>query len=122
MEDLELGGGCWTAIIITAVVVVLLTCVIPLNLIAGKGEHKGYITAVDTYENFMSRITVVYFKTDLQSSQEDSYCINNASIDIIGKAKKALSEKKNVILKYEDVWFAGWMNCSGDVIRDVVGE
>jgi len=122
MDDLELSGGCWTAIIVATVILFFLTFVVPLNVVVGKGEHKGYITAVDTSENFYSHRTTVYFKTNLQTSQEDMYCINNGSTDLIDKAKQALSASKNVVLKYEHVWLGGWLNCDGDVIRDVIGD
>lgn len=122
MEDRELNTGCGTAIIVTAIVLFIIAVTVPFNLVWGKGEHKGYITAVDTHENFLSHTTTVYFKTNLQTSQEDMYCINNESTDLIDKAKQSLSTSKNIVLKYENLSFTGWFNCSGDVIREIVVE
>lgn len=61
------------------------------------GEHKGYVTAVDSG----MFCTDVYFKTDLSSSQEDKYSINNGS-QVINDLKKARDNKENITIEYSN--------------------
>lgn len=57
-----------------------LLLIAPIILLAGcittttGGEHVGYITASETNGIFFKG-DVVYVKTDLQTSQEDDYCV-----------------------------------------------
>jgi len=44
------------------------------------GQHTGYVTAVERNEGMIYSDTLVYFKTDLESSQEDIYCVNDPEL------------------------------------------
>jgi hypothetical protein len=60
-----------------------------------SGGHKGYVTAVDT-ELFCTNI---YFKTELDSSQEDVYTISNHNA-FVPELAEARDSKKNVSIRY----------------------
>jgi len=54
---------------------------IPISKIGGlNGEHTGYVTAVEHQDNLLYDSDVVYFKTDLESTQEDKYCVNDPEL------------------------------------------
>jgi len=87
------------------------------HLETGRGEHTGYVTAVQK-QGIIYKTGRAYVKTDIQSSQEDLYCVIDEEVYI--RLQEVSKTKEKVSLKYLS-WFAsGVKNCEGegDVIYD----
>ena len=80
--------------------------------IGGKvGEHTGYVTAVDFKDNLVWDSTIVYFKTDTESTQEDNYCVNDEILIKILKEKSRNHEK--ITIKYSNPYMLWRWKCNG---------
>ena len=56
---------------------------------ASDGSHAGYITAVEHIQGFIYSADIAYVKTSLESTQEDIYCIKDASVkQVLQEASK----------------------------------
>ena len=107
-----------TSIFIVATVLVLgllwLVIYVPLfgfHYETGRGEHTGYITAVEKGGIFFKTGTV-YLKTDTQSSQEDNYCVIDP--EVYAQLQK-FGEKRTHVNAYHFSWFSsGIANCAGE--------
>lgn len=76
----------------------------------GRGEHTGYVTAVER-GGLIFKTSRVYIKTDTQSSQEDIYCVTNEDVYV---DLKNLSEKKaHVTVSYFEWLVSGMASCNG---------
>lgn len=77
----------------------------------GRGEHTGYITAVERHGIFFKTNTV-YLKTDTQSSQEDDYCVVDP--EVFSKLQEYSTTKQHINVYFLS-WFAsGVTNCDGE--------
>ena len=77
----------------------------------GRGEHTGYITAVERTGIFF-KTGRAYVKTDTQSSQEDTYCFMDSEIE---KKLQEYSIKKVHVNIYYFSWFSsGIKNCEAE--------
>lgn len=75
-----------------------------------RGEHTGYITAVERTGIFFKTKTV-YLKTDTQSSQEDRYCVTD---EAIYSQLQEMSQRKAHINAFYFGWFSnGIATCAG---------
>ena len=82
-----------------------------LHYETSRGEHTGYVTAVERSGIFFKTGTA-YLKTDTQSSQEDRYCFIDKEVE---KQLQEYSTKKVHVNVYFFGWFsAGISNCSGE--------
>lgn len=61
-----------------------------------SGEHVGYVTAVEQ-GGFGNNYTA-YIKTELESSQEDTYCVKD--LDVVQELRDKARSKENVIIHY----------------------
>jgi hypothetical protein len=77
-----------------------------------QGEHTGIITASDK-GGLIWKTWTIYFKTDAQSSQEDTYCVINESL--IPAIREAQSAKKQVTIKYEGYFLVGNPYCGNEI-------
>lgn len=76
-----------------------------------NGEHTGQVTAVEDSGLFF-KTTTVYFKSDAQSSQEDSYCLIDKSLsDSLVRYSK---NKTQVTIHYMDYFAKSVMECGGE--------
>ena len=82
------------------------------------GSHTGYITAVDK-RGYIFPNYEVFFKTDNQSSQEDSYCVDRRNTELGDKLTKLKDERKLVTIRYKGVRGFGIDLCDGTEITDV---
>ncbi len=99
-------------IISILVIVAVIIADITFNIsIPEQGEHKGFITAVDTSGIFF-KTTQVYFKTNTQSSQEDSYCASNG--DVISQLKNAQETNQNVTITYTRSFLTPFWVCGSE--------
>lgn len=74
------------------------------NNVTGHGTHYGYVTAVDT-GGVAFITTSVGFKTDAESTQEDSYCVTEPSI--ISQLKSYADRNQRVKIYYTDYFLWG---------------
>ncbi len=77
-----------------------------------KGQHSGYITAVEYDRGLIFRGDkyTVYFKTNVESSQEDQYCVTDKSLIETLKTKQESGER--VTLNYERGWYVSPWECA----------
>lgn len=105
------GGLVVAAIIFGLIWLVFIVPFVGLHYETGRGEHTGYITAVERHGVFFKTNTV-YLKTDTQSSQEDAYCVID---DEVYAELQKLSSVKQHVNAYFFSWFAaGIANCAGE--------
>ena len=83
-----------------------------------NGEHTGSITAIETTGIFF-KTTTVYFKSDVQSSQEDMYCLIDESL--IPELKLLSENKSKVTIKYIDYLVKGDKYCNSEPGGIIVG-
>lgn len=119
--DNDVVGGC----IILGVLFLFIALVLCLPFVhlssVGKGQHTGYVTAVDQRGFFFPNY-VVYFKTDTSSSQEDDYCVFRGDAKVADELKEAAKKKERVTIAYHGVRAFGIGICDGTQIDEVVKE
>lgn len=76
-----------------------------------KGEHTGYVTAVETNGIFL-KTNRAYIKTDTQSSQEDAYCVMDEGV--YKQLQEYAARKAHVNVYFADWLKRGIQNCSGE--------
>lgn len=81
----------------------------------GSGQHKSFITAMDT-GGFFFKTTDVYFKTNTQASQEDVYCVRDQKVK--DQLAAAQASNKNVLISYETRLWISPVACGGS--REVI--
>ena len=77
----------------------------------GRGEHVGYITAVEKSGVFF-KTGRAYVKTETESSQEDTYCVMDEAV--LEQLKAAAQTKERKTIKYFSYLSAGIKNCGGE--------
>ncbi len=77
----------------------------------GRGEHTGYITAIER-TGIIFKTGTAYIKTDTQSSQEDSYCVIDP--EIYSQLQQYSTSKTHVNAYFLSWLSAGIKNCSGE--------
>ena len=75
-----------------------------------KGEHIGYVTAIE--QGGFSNDYTAYVKTELESSQEDKYCVKD--LTVVEKLKDKAKSKENVVIEYRRGWFEPITVCNGE--------
>ncbi len=68
----------------------------------GRGEHTGFVTAIET-SGIIWKTGTAYVKTDAQSSQEDVYCVVDDSV------YKQLEEYART-RKQVNIYHFSWLN------------
>lgn len=99
------------AVIVFSFVVSIILSLNGLHIETNRGEHTGYITAVEKTGLFFKTYRV-YVKTDTESTQEDAYCVLDEKIYAeLGE----LSKTKTLITVQSFDWvFKGIANCAGE--------
>ena len=82
-----------------------------IHMMTGTGSHVGYVTATEKGGIFFVTSTA-YIKTDVQSSQEDSYCVMDDGV--FKDLQQASVKKEKVEVKYHSFLFSGISNCNGE--------
>jgi hypothetical protein len=73
-------GGIITIISITiAIILFCLLSIIGLHIEDNTGSQVGYITTIDT-NGLIIKTTSVYIKSNLESSQEERYCVEGDDV------------------------------------------
>lgn len=101
-----------TAILVFVVYGIFFGIYVP---IVKDGEHTGYITATQTsyWGNYN-----VYFKTELESSQEDIYCIRKDN-PLIKEARRYREDGKRVTISYVGYFFHKATDCGYQIIEEI---
>jgi len=106
------AGTIIAVLIISFILVAILLPIIFMNSLfietTRNGHHTGTVTAVET-NGVIFKTNAVYFKSDSQSSQEDSYCV----IDPLVKEKleQSAKTKRTITIIYKDYLFIGVNKC-----------
>jgi len=84
-----------------------------------KGEHTGFVTAVERNGVFFKTGTA-YVKTDLSSSQEDKYCVADSAV--YNKLVELSKNHSRAVLQYVSWMRSGVRYCENEeaVIIDAV--
>lgn len=121
--DTDISGCSLFIIIFIVCQIICAPFVLELNILYRNGEHTGYVTAVGDNSGLLpDRTTTVYVKTELSSSQEDTYCVQDSEVELISKLKEAARAKTNIIIQYKAYSFTGLFNCEGDRITDITSR
>ena len=75
-----------------------------------NGEHTGTVTAVET-DGMIWHRNIVYFKTDVSSSQEDVYCVETK--ELRDKLAQYARDKTEITITYDDYFLIGYGLCDG---------
>lgn len=76
----------------------------------GRGQHTGYVTAIDE-RGYIWKNYDVYFKTDNSSSQEDTYCVHRNNQELAQELKEASQNRQQITITYEGVRGVGLAQC-----------
>lgn len=89
------------------------------NYETGRGEHTGYITAVERGGVFF-KTGRAYLKTDTQSSQEDDYCVIDPAV--YKQLQEYSTTRQHLNVYFYSLFSAGVAQCNaeGDIIYKVV--
>lgn len=98
-------------VLIIGLIVSIGAIVIGLHINTGNGYHVGYVTATETTGIFF-KTKRAYIKTDIQSSQEDSYCVLDEKV--FEKLKEAAQTKEKIELSYFSWLSSGIASCVGE--------
>ena len=104
------------------VIIFFLGFVLPLLPLSapGEGEHTGYITSTERVNAmWVFPNLIAYVKTDLESSQEDAYCVQDA--ELLNQLRLAQQEQRRVTVSYRNgIWMPVWQCAFGQsIIRSV---
>ncbi|MDO8642073.1 MAG: hypothetical protein Q7R76_00580 [Candidatus Woesearchaeota archaeon] len=116
MEDTDLIRYV-TLVFIAMIIFIIITSLTGISYITtDNGSHVGYVTAVEDNGLFF-KTTTVYFKSDVQSTQEDKYCVINAGLKSI--LKGAAQNHNRIEIQYYDQFSKDiselWRGKDGDV-------
>ena len=84
-----------------------------------NGKHSGQITAFEK-EGLIWKTYTVYVKSDVSSSQEDTYCLEDLSI--LPQIEKASKDRSKVTINYRDELIVAPWRCgiyNGGIISGV---
>lgn len=83
-----------------------------------EGQHTGYVTAIEQ-EGIIWKTWRAYIKTDPQSSQEDSYCVQDTQV--IAKLKNAEKNRELITIEYSSPFIVFKWDCDGEnsIIKSV---
>lgn len=119
MEAGDLIGGAFITLFFVGVFAFSISGLFLNNIGASDGQHNGVVTAVEFNKNILWDSTLVYFKTDAQSTQEDIYCVNDQNLKL--KLEKYSNERTRVTIKYQNPFLLWRAQCNGgnSIIYDV---
>lgn len=106
-------GGVDAAIVILIVICAVIYGAVSISHIgpANSGQHTGYISSVEQ-EGWIWKTWRVYVKTDPQSSQEDSYCVEDPTV--IQELQDAEENRDLVTVTYSAPYIVFNWQCGGE--------
>lgn len=84
-----------------------------------NGKHNGQITAIEK-EGLIWKTYTVYVKSDISSSQEDNYCLEDLSL--IPKIEQSSKDRSKVTVLYRDEFIVAPWRCgsyNGGIITGI---
>ena len=98
-------------VFVLACLVTSIIFILPIKFIqtTDNGVHTGYVTAVE-HSGLIWKTWTVYFKTDVQSSQEDRYCVIDGNV--VNELIVFQLNKTQVNIEFEDYFFVGLPLCA----------
>lgn len=108
--DIELIATIGSLLLIAMIIIVPIIGLVTGFGFPNKGEHVGYITAVEQ-GGFGDNYTA-YIKSELESSQEDVYCIQDENL--VDTLREKSKTKENVVVVYSRGWFEPITVCNGE--------
>ena len=110
-KSLWKSGSFWVLLIILGVPAFFVLLVLfPAYFGASEGVHRGVVTAVEYNSNVFWPATLVYFKTSIESTQEDRYCANDETV------KEQLWEfsrnRKEAVIYYKNAFVMWKSQCN----------
>lgn len=98
-------------VILFVIWLVIIVPIFGLHINTGSGTHVGFITATET-GGLIWKTGTAYVKTDVQSSQEDTYCVIDSAV--LDQLKEASVLKEKVQINYISYLSAGIIHCNGE--------
>lgn len=77
----------------------------------GHGDHTGYVTAVEQ-EGVIFKTERAYIKSNLESSQEDVYCVVDRGV--YDQLRQAQLDKRNVTIEHVSWFNPAVYDCKGE--------
>ena len=113
LQDLAM----WFFLTFLIIIIFVFIIMMPITLFflsdigASQGQHTGYISAVEFNKNILWDANIVYFKTDMESTQEDRYCVNDNLLN--AKLEQYARNNQQLTIQYSNpFWF--WRSlCNG---------
>ena len=81
------------------------------GITTNDAEHTGYVTAAEK-NGLIWKTGRVYVKTDLSSSQEDFYCVEDQ--ELYNTLKEKAKNKEQVTLIYKAEFFVASWRCGNE--------
>lgn len=108
----EFIGGCLGLLFVGVVFLApIFISIFGFHYETGRGNHSGYITAVQK-QGVIFKTYRAYVKTDLSSSQEDVYCVENE--ETAQKLESMAENKEKGTFQYKHYIAAGITLCDGE--------
>lgn len=84
---------------------------------ASEGQHTGYVTAVEYNSNLWYPANLVYFKTSLESTQEDVYCVNDVELKKLLEQSARNGTRVTIQFKNDFIIWRSECNGGASIIR-----
>lgn len=112
----EWNGYAFALLMVAIIVGLCIVTGTPFLLASGcgggaNGEHVGYVTSVEDMDFLTWDSTLVHFKTDTESTQEDTYCVNDN--DVAAKLRALAEERSAVVILYRNDLVMWRWECNG---------
>lgn len=78
---------------------------------SNNGQHTGIVTAVEYTSNIFYPATIVYFKTNTESSQEDRYCVKLANLKVL--LEQYARTRELITISFQNDYVLWREDCSG---------
>lgn len=103
--------GLFVGFIVAVVLFFFITTFTGLNISTGTGSQVGYVSAVEK-TGLIWKTGRLYIKPELESTQEDIYCVKNE--ELLKELEKTAETKSKIKVKHFSVISAGIANCSAE--------
>lgn len=101
-------------VVVSVILIAFLGVYVPIfgfNYETGSGSQVGYVSAIEK-DGIFFKTDTVYIKPELESTQEDYYCVIDESL--VAQLIEASRSKNRIEVKHKSLLSAGIKNCSGE--------
>jgi hypothetical protein len=103
------------AMLLFTVIIALSGCIETLT----DGKHNGQITAIEK-NGYIWKTTTVYVKSDIISSQEDRYCVEDETLVPL-LYNLSQTRERTTLLYRNEAYKAPWRCSMGDIAGIITG-